>query len=151
MICILEAMFRRDCAVARVVQEVGQGVEEGERTRQGKGREWTGKSQCSHDMPTTCLRHAIEANDNKRCNSCAAARAHFRLLCAHPLVGPALVPFLKRLLPVMALFRCKHFMVHLPPPFCVGVAGSFTGKLGYLGLLFGGPFNAALTWQTCNT
>jgi hypothetical protein len=42
-------------------------------------------------------------------------------------VGKALVPYLKRLLPTIGLFRTKHFVVHLPPPFCVGVAGSFTG------------------------
>jgi hypothetical protein len=43
-------------------------------------------------------------------------------------MGPQLAPHLKSLLPVMALFRRKHFVVHLPPPFCVGATGSFTGS-----------------------
>jgi len=51
-----------------------------------------------------------------------------RLVRAHKGVGRALVPHLKHLLPVLALFRKKRFVVHLPPPFCLGAAGSFTGS-----------------------
>lgn len=53
-----------------------------------------------------------------------------RYLRSHPKAGAALVPHLKQLLPAMALFRKKPFVVHLPPPFCVGAAGSFTGEGG---------------------
>ncbi|KAJ9529512.1 hypothetical protein QJQ45_013865 [Haematococcus lacustris] len=51
-----------------------------------------------------------------------------RLLRAHPGVGSALAPHLRHLLPVLALFRRRHFELQLPPPFCLAPAGSFTGS-----------------------
>ncbi|MEW5316788.1 MAG: hypothetical protein WDW38_008138 [Sanguina aurantia] len=50
-----------------------------------------------------------------------------RLLLSHPRMGPHLAPHYKHLLPVMALFRSTAAQLDLPPPFCVGPTGSFTG------------------------
>ena len=51
-----------------------------------------------------------------------------RLILSHPGVGPALRPFLPKMLPYLALFRPRNFTVHLPPPFCLPPCGSFTGR-----------------------
>eukprot|EP00200_Dunaliella_tertiolecta_P002719 CAMPEP_0202337344 /NCGR_PEP_ID=MMETSP1126-20121109/56_1 /ASSEMBLY_ACC=CAM_ASM_000457 /TAXON_ID=3047 /ORGANISM="Dunaliella tertiolecta, Strain CCMP1320" /LENGTH=534 /DNA_ID=CAMNT_0048927501 /DNA_START=182 /DNA_END=1787 /DNA_ORIENTATION=- len=50
------------------------------------------------------------------------------LIHSHHAVGRTIAPHISQLLPAMALLRPKHFVVHLPPPFCVGPAGSFSGN-----------------------
>jgi hypothetical protein len=51
-----------------------------------------------------------------------------KLLRSHPRVGRALRPHLTHFLGYMGLFRGLGQTVHLPPPFCVAPAGSFTGR-----------------------
>ncbi|KAG1675463.1 hypothetical protein FOA52_001762 [Chlamydomonas sp. UWO 241] len=51
-----------------------------------------------------------------------------KLLRSHPRVGRALRPHLKHFLGYMGLFRQLSQTVHLPPPFCVAPAGSFSGR-----------------------
>lgn len=50
------------------------------------------------------------------------------LLLSHPRMGSHLAPHYKHLLPIMALFKATAAPLDLPPPFCVGPTGSFTGQ-----------------------
>ena len=49
------------------------------------------------------------------------------LLRSHPAFGPTFRPFLPKILPYLALFRPRSFMLHLPPPLCIPSTGSFAG------------------------
>ncbi|PNH10668.1 hypothetical protein TSOC_002623 [Tetrabaena socialis] len=65
---------------------------------------------------------ADAAQPQKYCTACRGG-----LLRCHPGVAPALAPYLRHLLPPLAVFRNHRAPMELPAPVCVAPTGTFAG------------------------